>query len=502
MQEAVVRITDSNSLFLPISYHHFRLFFIFDSMIEIPTHVQQLITADQAWQYRIVPEKLDGNNLYILAENGTYNLGIQNELELLLGYSVSVNLIAADELQTYLSKLYRRDRTGSNNVSQYQGRSEDFLQNIITEAKNLGSSDIHIEAFEERCRIRFRIDGMLVERYIIEKGDYPYMVNKIKIMANLDIAEKRLPQDGRIFFHFADKKFDIRVSVLPTLHGEKVVLRILSNDATNIEIERLGFSTFDLNNYLEGVKKPHGILLISGPTGSGKTTTLYATLKLLNKTTRNILTIEDPIEYTLEGINQVQLKESIGLGFASALRTFLRQDPDVIMLGEIRDGETASMAIRAALTGHLVLSTIHTNSAWGTISRLIDMGIPPFLIANTLNTSVAQRLIRLLCPYCKTNETLDPNLLPKNFKPFRPLTHHHTPVGCDHCHYTGYKGRKAIYEVVPIDFELSEKIKLNQSDVGSILKEKQIKSLAENAFEQLENGSTSLEEVYSLLLSS
>jgi general secretion pathway protein E/type IV pilus assembly protein PilB len=241
-------------------------------------------------------------------------------------------------------------------------------------------------------------------------------------------------------------------------------------------------------------------MLISGPTGSGKTTTLYATLKLLNKDTRNILTIEDPIEYTLEGINQVQLKESIGLTFAAALRNFLRQDPDIIMLGEIRDTETANMAIRAALTGHLVLSTIHTNSAWGTISRLIDMGIPPFLLANTLNTSVAQRLLRLLCPHCKTEKAFDPALFPRKFKPYKEIRMHFVARGCPDCFNTGYRGRKAVYEVIPIDEQLSESIKMAEYQVGNLLKERGIGTLSENAFTLFEQGLTSLDEIYSLLV--
>jgi len=308
-----------------------------------------------------------------------------------------------------------------------------------------------------------------------------------------------LPQDGRINFKHHDQQFDIRVSILPTLYGEKVVLRLLNNDATDIDLNKLGFSAFDLDNYLQGAKRPNGILLISGPTGSGKTTTLYATLKLLNKETRNILTIEDPVEYTLEGVNQVQLKESIGLGFAAALRTFLRQDPDVIMVGEIRDTETANMAIRAALTGHLVLSTIHTNSAWGTVSRLIDMGIPPFLVANTLNTTVAQRLIRLLCPDCKQEKPFSSTLYPKQFKPFNTITQHYTAGGCEHCYYTGYKGRKAVYEVIPIDQELSLEIKNGNMSINALLKERGVYTLAENAFQLFSKGLTSMEEIYPLL---
>ena len=251
--------------------------------------------------------------------------------------------------------------------------------------------------------------------------------------------------------------------------------------------------------FKEGIKKPNGIILISGPTGSGKTTTLYATLKILNTDTSNILTIEDPIEYTLEGINQVQLKESIGLDFSSTLRTFLRQDPDIIMVGEIRDADTANMAIRAALTGHLVLSTIHTNSAWATISRLIDMKIPAFLIASTLNISVAQRLIRKLCEHCKSKEEITSDLLPEGFIIPTNFNNHHTANGCSHCHHTGYHGRKAIYEIIPITQELVEKIKTNTLEIEDYLQEKKIHTLKSNAIELVTNGSTSIEEIYSLL---
>jgi len=242
------------------------------------------------------------------------------------------------------------------------------------------------------------------------------------------------------------------------------------------------------------------MLLISGPTGSGKTTSLYATLKLLNKQTCNILTIEDPVEYTLEGINQVQLKESIGLTFGAALRTFLRQDPDIIMVGEVRDPDTANMAVRAALTGHLVLSTIHTNSAWGIVSRLVDMGIPPFLLANTLNAAVAQRLLRLLCQHCKKEQDFSNDLYPRNYKPGAEISRHFLPGGCEHCHYTGYLGRKAVYEVIPVDYDLAAEIKNSNMQVHEILKEKGIKTISENAFDLFASGQTSIEEIYPLLL--
>ncbi|MFC7526927.1 GspE/PulE family protein [Parapedobacter sp. GCM10030251] len=457
----------------------------------------KLVNAQQAWHYRIIPQRVNGHMLcYTDRETGLQEM--KEELELLTGIEVALETIHQDVITKYLNKYYLREDT-ERQLETYAGESSDFVSEIIGEARRLKSSDIHLEIYEDRCRVRIRIDGLMIERYKLEKTEYPAVINKIKILSGLDIAEKRLPQDGRINFDNGQHKFDIRVSILPTLHGEKVVLRLLNNDATDISLDTLGFSEKDLRHYLEGVRRPNGMVLISGPTGSGKTTTLYATLKLLNKETRNILTIEDPIEYTLEGINQVQLKESIGLTFASALRTFLRQDPDIIMVGEIRDVETAAMAIRASLTGHLVLSTIHTNSAWGTVSRLIDMGIPPFLLANTLNTTVAQRLVRLLCPACKQETEFDEALYPRNFAPYKPVTIHYVSMGCDRCHHTGYRGRAAVYEIIPVDQLLAEKIKQNEHDIQQHLAQMEVKTLAENAFALFADGQTSIEEIYPLL---
>lgn len=465
--------------------------------IEIPKQTIGSINAQDAWHYRIVPISISGNSMELLTD--ATDLPVE-ELELVYNLSVKIQVVEKTLLSELLERYYPNFQKDTRIKSlAYTGNAEQFLNTLISEAKNLGSSDIHVEIYEEICRVRIRIDGLMIERYHLDKQEYPAIVNKIKIQSNLDISEKRLPQDGRIFFNLNNKQFDIRVSVLPTLHGEKIVLRLLSNDATDIDLEKLGFSDTDFKNYIDGVKRPHGIILISGPTGSGKTTTLYATLKLLNKKTRNILTIEDPIEYTLEGINQVQLKENIGFTFAAALRTFLRQDPDVIMVGEIRDAETANMAIRAALTGHLVLSTIHTNSAWGTVSRLIDMGVPSFLISATLNTSVAQRLVRLLCPHCKAEKSFTPDLYPSQYKAPLELKTHFVPVGCDKCFGTGYKGRKAVYEVIPIDHELSTCIKNNVDSINEQLKNKGVSTLSDNAFELFANGSSSIEEIYPLL---
>lgn len=467
--------------------------------ITLLTDNLHMLAKDQAWHYRVLPKNTTGNRLVLYCDESTDQETLGSELEILLNKPVLLEPIPSGQVSRLLSKYYLKDNTAKDGAQLQINDADNFLVNLIGEAKNLKSSDIHIESYENKCRVRIRIDGMMVERYLLKRDEYPALINKIKILANLDIAEKRLPQDGRINFKHDHTQFDIRVSILPALYGEKAVLRLLNSDATEIDLNSLGFSGFDLDNFLQGVRKPNGILLLSGPTGSGKTTTLYATLKLLNQETRNILTIEDPVEYTLEGINQVQLKETIGLTFAAALRTFLRQDPDVIMVGEIRDTETANMAIRAALTGHLVLSTIHTNSAWGTVSRLIDMGIPPFLVANTLNTTAAQRLVRLLCPGCKQEKPFDTALYPKQFKPYTNVSRHFVARGCEQCHYTGYKGRKAVYEVIPIDQELAFEIKNARLSVDTLLKERGIRTLAENAFDLFCEGHTSIEEIYPLL---
>ena len=473
----------------------------------IAAELLPLLNAQLAWYYRVVPYSATAHELELYTEPDRATPALAEELEVLLGRPICLRPAPVAPIERTLNKYFRRQNTAgaaapgpAAAVSKAVAASDDFLLQLLQEARNLGSSDIHIEVYAAKARIRIRIDGQLVERYHLPRADYPALINRVKIMAGLDIAEKRLPQDGRLFIAATtQQKMDVRVSVMPTLHGEKVVLRLLNNEAVAVELSSLGFHPDDLATYLEGVRRPKGMLLISGPTGSGKTTTLYATLKLLNLESRNILTIEDPIEYTLDGVNQVQLRENIGLTFAAALRTFLRQDPNVIMVGEIRDPETAAMAVRLALTGHLVLSTIHTNSAWGTVSRLIDMGVPAYLVANTLNTSVAQRLLRRLCPECKREEPFSPTLYPRRFTPFRPVAAHFVAVGCEQCHFTGYRGRQAVYEVIPLDEELADHLKANNLNVSHLLTERGIISLAENAFALFERGETTLEEIYPLL---
>ena len=465
--------------------------------ISLETKIRQLINTDQAWHYRIIPKQTDNSALHFYTSEKA-DL-ILHELEMVFGKTIKLHNESEEVINNTLNRYYQR----SNNREQttISAESDDFIHQIVSEARLLNCSDIHIESFEEKGRVRFRLDGKLVERYIIDKSEYPAIVNKIKIKASLDIAEKRLPQDGRILYIRGNDKIDMRISVMPNLFGEKIVIRLLSKDNTNITLDQLGFSSAQLQQFREAIVQPHGIVLISGPTGSGKTTTLYGTLKELNKETVNILTIEDPIEYTLEGINQMQLNEAIGLTFAKALRTFLRQDPDIIMLGEIRDAETAQMAIRAALTGHLVLSTIHTNSAWGIVSRLIDMGIPRFMLSNTLNAAVSQRLVRTLCPACKKSEIFNADQYPALREMLADVENHYIPAGCDKCYYTGYKGRKALYEVIPVDGEIAGEIKNSTQNFRNIADRKQIAGLTDTAFELFAKGETSLDEVYPILIS-
>ncbi|MCI5055091.1 MAG: GspE/PulE family protein [Flavobacteriales bacterium] len=462
--------------------------------IDLTTDLQQLISVEQAWHYRIIPFQDSGSQIEFYIDESAPS-SVTNELEILFDRKVLLKPVSATSINKFLSKFYRK--AGSVASVRIQDNYDiAFLYQLISEAKALGSSDIHIEIYEEKARIRFRIDGVLIEKYKLQKTEYAGLISIVKVKAKLNISEKRLPQDGRIKIKNEENDFDLRVSVLPTLVGEKVVMRILANDTSHLSIKKLGLSEKQFSDYESGVKKPHGIVLISGPTGSGKTTTLYATLKELNVERRNIMTVEDPVEYTLDGINQVQLNEQIGLTFAAALRSFLRQDPDIIMLGEIRDEETAHMAIRAALTGHLVLSTVHTNSAWEIISRLTDMNVPPFLIANTLNLAVSQRLLRTLCSNCKQEAHFDHEYFGSSYKFPQSMDKHWLPVGCEQCFYTGYKGRKAVYEIIPIDLEFTEKIRNKTFDVKSLKQKKGITSLQENAFNLFYKGETSFEEVY------
>ncbi len=462
---------------------------------EIPVSLKQLITSNQAFHYRIVPVHKDGEILHLKTDTLDQE-HLKKELTIILGHSVVLIQDTQENIQSYLTFNYRKTTTTSNEKLEYEER---FLQKLIATAKDFGSSDIHLEPYEKFCRVRFRLDGKLKEQYTIANAEYPQLVNQIKIQSGLDISQKRLAQDGRITFKEGVDDFDIRVSTMPTLYGEKIVLRLLNRNTQEVSLDDLGFTEAELQVYREATRKKQGIILISGPTGSGKTTTLYATLKELNEEVSNILTIEDPIEYTLEGVNQVQLREDIDFDFPAALRTFLRQDPDIIMVGEIRDDRTAAMAIKAALTGHLVLSTIHTNSAWATISRLIDMNVPAFLLATTITMSIAQRLVRKLCPDCKTRKKIETKDLPQDFEIPEEMHHHFIAVGCNRCYQTGYLGRKAIYEILPITKELETAIRHNELQIDNYIEEGKIKTLKHNAIRMIIEGETSVDEVYALL---
>ncbi|MGH9362126.1 MAG: GspE/PulE family protein, partial [Thermoanaerobaculia bacterium] len=331
---------------------------------------------------------------------------------------------------------------------------------ILVDAIRRGASDIHLEPYEKVFRVRFRIDGVLHEIMTPPKRLEPALVSRVKIMASLDIAERRLPQDGRIKLRYHTREIDFRVSTLPTIFGEKTVMRILDKEALQLDLTKLGFDPWSLEHFQKAIHSPYGMILITGPTGSGKTTTLYSAVHTVNSPDVNIMTAEDPVEYNLKGVNQVQINDEIGRTFSAALRSFLRQDPDVILVGETRDLETAQIGIRAALTGHLVLTTLHTNDCPSTIARLLDMGIPPFLVSSSLLLILAQRLGRKVCSNCKEPyEADEESLVPYGYIP-QGLGRgtFYKGTGCTACNFTGMKGRIAIYEVMPISEEIRDLI--------------------------------------------
>ncbi len=384
----------------------------------------------------------------------------------------------------------------------------DFVESILSNAIAMGVSDIHIEQFRETSQVRYRKDGVL--QVMEEFSDflnlnYSAVIARLKILANLDISERRLPQDGAITSQLAEKSVDVRVSILPTVNGERVVMRILDPDAANFTLNELGIPEENLKKLRKAIHSPQGMLLVTGPTGSGKSTTLYAALKEINKPGVNILTAEDPVEYDLKGVGQVQVRDNIGLSFAAALRSFLRQDPEVIMVGEIRDKETSDIAIKAALTGHMVMSTLHTNDAVSTITRLLNMGVPSYLITSALNLVLAQRLARKNCPHCLAD---DNNIKPatlielgfteeevKNFKPQKSK-------GCDRCNDTGIKGRVGIHEILPVNARLKEAILNNSTEAQMIevAKKDGFETLQEVGRRFIKEGKISVEEYKRVLV--
>lgn len=375
-----------------------------------------------------------------------------------------------------------------------------LVNGLLIKAVKLGVSDIHIEPYEKSFRVRYRLDGVLRKAMGLPLKIRNAVISRIKIMSNLDIAERRLPQDGRIKMRIGkSREMDFRVSVLPTLWGEKVVLRLLDKSNLQLDMTKLGFEERQLKDFKEAIHRPFGMVLVTGPTGSGKTTTLYSALAELNTEADNIMTAEDPVEFNLMGINQVQVHEEIGLNFAAALRSFLRQDPDIIMVGEIRDFETAEIAIKAALTGHMVLSTLHTNDAPSTINRLLNMGIEPFLVASATNLILAQRLARRICPKCKEEVKVPAKALIDLGIPEEELDgiHVYKGRGCDNCLGTGYKGRIALYEVMPVGDEIKELILIGAS--ANEIKKEAIRlgmlSLRQSGILRMKEGITTIEEV-------
>jgi len=371
-----------------------------------------------------------------------------------------------------------------------------LINAILGEAIAENASDIHIETFEKRLVIRFRVDGILREVVQPKRELAALLVSRIKVMARLDIAEKRIPQDGRISLRVGGREVDIRVSTLPSANGERVVLRLLDKQAGRLTLRHLGMSAQDRRLLEQTVKKPHGIILVTGPTGSGKTTTLYAALTTLNDRTRNILTVEDPIEYNLEGIGQTQVNTKVDMTFARGLRAILRQDPDVVMVGEIRDQETADMAVQASLTGHLVLSTLHTNSAIGAVTRLVDMGVEPFLIASSLLGVLAQRLVRVLCDDCKRPYVADPaECALVGADPAAPPTLYHAE-GCEVCRNLGYRGRTGIYELVVFDDRLRSMVHTRASEQDMLRHARELgPGIREDGMRKVREGVTTIEEV-------
>ncbi|MEW6681050.1 MAG: ATPase, T2SS/T4P/T4SS family, partial [bacterium] len=369
-----------------------------------------------------------------------------------------------------------------------------LVNHLLSEAIDKGASDIHIEPYENDLRIRYRIDGVLHDAFSPPKNLCRAIVSRMKIISGLNIAERRLPQDGRCSIRLREKEADMRVSIVPTSYGEKVVARILDLTSLCLDLTKLGFSKNMLPLYEKKIKEPHGIILITGPTGCGKTTTLYSTLRIINTPDKNIMTVEDPVEYKMRGLNQTQAKPDIGLDFPTTLRSFLRQDPDILFVGEIRDKETAEVAINAALTGHLVFSTLHTNDSVGTITRLQNMGVEPFLIASTLILSVAQRLVRKICPECKIPHRPKESLLKFfNLPSNTPLW---TGTGCKKCSNIGYKGRIAIYELLDIDHEIQDLIIEREpaTKIMEIAIEKGLVTLKDSAKEKILEGITTIEE--------
>jgi len=470
---------------------------------------------------KFVPARLENQKLTVIMSNpldfytiDAIRLATNCQVQVLLGKEIDI-LEVVDRYygldETSMGKIiedmesipeYRAEEE-EENIDQLRDMASEgpvirLVNLIITKAIEMRASDIHFEPFENQFRVRYRIDGVLHDVESPPKRLQAAIISRVKIMAKLNIAERRLPQDGRIMLRIKGKEIDFRVSSIPTIYGESLVLRILDRGSTLLDIEKLGFSPETLRDFKEVIQRPHGIILVTGPTGSGKTTTLYCALEKINSPEKKIITVEDPVEYQLKGINQIQVKPSIGLTFANALRSIVRQDPDVILIGEIRDSETAEIAIHSALTGHLVFSTLHTNDAPSAITRLLDMGMEDYLLSSTIIGILAQRLVRVACPHCRSPYTPSSAILKEmRVDPERERVHFFDVRGCEHCSFTGYMGRTGIFEF----FKITEDIqRLILEKKGShILKEAArkngMKTLREDGWVKVRQGITTIPEV-------
>lgn len=483
-----------------------------------------LVPQDLATKHSLLPLNVNGNTLTIAMVDPSNILAL-NDIKFITGLDIQVVLASETQIKQSIEKTYDSGVSYDSimedlsddaaveviatdaeiDVAALERATEDapvvkLVNAVLSDAIKKGASDIHIEPYEKSFRVRFRIDGVLYEIMKPPLKLKSAITSRLKIMADLDIAERRLPQDGRIKLKLGNRKeMDFRVSVLPSLYGEKVVLRLLDKSNLQTDMTRLGFDDKQFEDFKAAIDKPYGLVLVTGPTGSGKTTTLYSALTELNKTAVNISTAEDPVEFNLHGINQVQVHDDIGLNFAAALRSFLRQDPDIIMVGEIRDYETAEIAIKASLTGHLVLSTLHTNDAPSTINRLLNMGVEPFLVSSSINIIVAQRLARRVCDNCRAPLEISPEILinigipPAEAKHVQPQY----GKGCAKCSGTGYKGRIALYECLVITEEIRELI-LNGASSAEIKREairRGMSSLRLSGLSFVKLGVTTIEEV-------
>jgi type IV pilus assembly protein PilB len=486
--------------------------------LEADEHSIELIPPEVATKFQVVPIKREGRVLTVAMANPD-NIFAIDDIKFITGLEVHPVVATETAIKRAIDRFYESADSLAEVMKDMQedfeiveemdedagaaeALSEDapvvkLVNSLIADAVNKGASDIHVEPFEKKLRVRYRIDGVLHEMMSPPYKMKGAVTSRLKIMAELDIAEKRVPQDGRIKIRIGAKKIDLRVSSLPTIFGEKIVMRILDKSNLQIDLTKLGFQQEALTKLVRGIEMPYGMVLVTGPTGSGKTTTLYSALNKINLPEFNIMTAEDPVEYNIDGINQVMVHEEIGLTFAAALKAFLRQDPNIVMVGEIRDLETASIAVKAALTGHLVLSTLHTNDAPSTINRMIDMGIEPFLVSSSVNVIMAQRLVRRICVKCKKKEKIHPEALRELGITSEEAFDIYKGEGCPACSNTGYSGRTGLYEVMPISEAIREMI-LNRASASEI-KEQAVRegmtTLRGDAVWKLKNGITSLEEV-------